>query len=78
MPEFKVKVGRQEVRVKMMLQSLLVVYYSESECFISFKKERDKMVWKKHAGALDDKTINRIGKAIEKYMQSENWNAVTQ
>lgn len=67
MAEFKVKVGTETVRCWFMVGTLCVCWKGSN-----YMIEPDEQGWKQKVGKLDDKTVQLIGKAVEKYIKDHH------
>lgn len=66
MPHFTVKLNKEIIPCDLFSGAVTIRYKDKS-----YMIEPDKKGWKQVLGNLDDKTVQQIGKAIEKYLKGK-------
>lgn len=66
MAEFTIKVGKETVIVRPMSISLITVVFKGANHLFTYSKTEDTIQWS--CKSLDAKTVDRIGRGIEKYL----------
>lgn len=67
---FSVTIGKDKATVKILVGNILSVTYQGENVVIQPDNNGRKVTWKRLTGKLDDKIVQKIGKAIEKHIQS--------